>query len=105
MSQTSTHADFDRLILGPLGGLAFRLRAYLLAEGLARLAVLAGCAAGVQLLLDWMWHLPTDMRAVLLGVVVLVLAVTIWRRLLRPMTSTLDPPAMTQLVERRFVFP
>ncbi|MFQ5489763.1 MAG: hypothetical protein ACE5GE_03480 [Phycisphaerae bacterium] len=102
MNETSTSAEFNRLVLQPLGRQARRLRAYLLAEGLALLAVLGAGAATVQLLLDWLWHLPVDMRAALLALALVILGVAFWRRIVRPLTLTLDPPVMARLIEHRF---
>jgi len=102
MRRALTSGEFERRTLRPLRLLAWRLRGYLLLDGLAVAMVAAAAAAGGPLLLDWRWHLQVDMRAVLLAVVVALLGFIVWRRVLTPLGSAVGPPEMALLVERRF---
>ena len=93
---------FEQRTLAPLKRLGRRLRGYLLLDGLAMVMVVATTCAAVQLLLDRGWHLPVDMRAALLALCSLVMLWMCWTRMAKPLLRPLDPPAVANLVERRF---
>ncbi|MHC4067606.1 MAG: hypothetical protein ACYSUI_24315, partial [Planctomycetota bacterium] len=76
MQDVVTSRAFERQTLPPLRLLAWRLRGYLLLDGLGVVLVAAALGAGLQLLLDWRWHLRVDMRAALLASILLVLGFT-----------------------------
>ena len=84
-----TSLEFERRALRPLRRLARRLRGYLLLDGLAAVMVVMAAAAGAQVLLDWLWHLPVDMRAAMLGLNIASPPLT--ARMARSISSCLAP--------------
>ncbi len=93
--------QFDRQVGARLVRLGLRLRCYALAGGVAELLTFLLAAAVVQLALDYVFRLPVDMRATLLGVIVLGAGVTCWRRLWRPWRFPFGPREMACLIERK----
>ena len=93
---------FDRRVLKALRRLAWRLRGAMMITGLARVLAWVLIAAAASLGLDALWHLPRDMRAALLLVAVVGIAVAIWRRIIQPLGTRLSAMQMAELVERRF---
>lgn len=96
-----TTREFEHRTILRLRRLVLRLRGYLLLDGLAVLFVVAAGAAALQLLLDWLLRLAVDMRAALLGTVLLVIAVVGWRRVVVPQRARLGVAEAAMLVERR----
>lgn len=92
--------EFRRRVLAPLARLRWRLRAYLLLEGLATVLVVAWVAAGVQFAVDRLLRLETDMRAVMLAAAVGAVLAAVWRRLIAPQTVRLPDDELALLVER-----
>jgi hypothetical protein len=98
---TRSGASFAAVLerLADVGG---RLRRYVLLEGVARLLILAFAAASVQLTLDWLASgLQWSMRAALLVLVLMVLAVQLWLRVLAPLRVRFDAADAAKLIERR----
>ncbi len=86
-----------------LGGLARRLRGYLLMQGIARLAAFLLLAAILQFALDYgVRGMRWSMRATLLAGLVLFALVVIWRRIVSPLTLRIDSADIARLVEQRF---
>jgi len=93
----------DRGIRNRLASVITRLRAYVFVEGLAAICVFLLCGAVVQFLLDYGTHgMRWSMRAALLGVILVVACVMLWRRVLNPLRVRVDLPDVANLVERRF---
>ncbi len=93
--------QFNRQILTRLGRLGTRLRCYALATGAATLMTFLLVAGAVQMALDYTFRLPVDMRAALLGIIVLFAGVTVWRRLWKPFRFPFGPREMACLVEQQ----
>lgn len=97
-----TSLEFERRALRPLRRLARRLRGYLLLDGLAAVMVVMAAAAGAQVLLDWLWHLPVDMRAALLAAAALGIVLAACRKVAGPLAAGPDLPAVAMRVEAKF---
>ncbi len=95
-------AEFDRAAGRSLRALAGRLRLYLLVTGLGALLPLVVALAGGQLIIDWTFRLPTDMRAALSAAMFLAAALATWRWLVRPVAVSMPQDQMALIVERRF---
>ncbi len=98
----TVNREFERRVLSRLRRLGLRLRSYLLIRGLAALMVGALLAAAIQLGLDYWLRLRWDMRAAMLGVIVLGLLWAFWRRVWLPLRFRFGPREMAALVERRY---
>lgn len=98
---TEATKTFESDVPRRLKRLARRLRAYVLAGGIAQVCVFLLWAVAAQLLLDRTFRLPVDMRAVLLAIIVFGLVVILWRCVLSPWRFRLNPGEMACLVERR----
>ncbi len=92
---------FDRRVQNRLVGLGRRLRWYVLVGGLAAVAGAMLAAGAVQFTLDYTFRLPLDMRATLLGLILIVLLIVAWRRLWTPWRFPFGPREMASLVELR----
>ncbi len=92
--------QFERQTLNKLSRLRTRLRSYLLIGGVQALVVGAFVAATIQLILDYTFRLPLDMRAALLGVILVVLGYVGWTRIYRPLALSFGLREMAGLVER-----
>ncbi len=81
--------------------LAFRLRAFVVLEGVAWVLGLALALGLCQLAIDFNFHLQWSIRATLTGAIVAVVAWVVWRRVVRPLRMTVDSAAAACLVEGR----
>jgi len=97
-----TGSDFEQRAIQPLRRLLWRLRAYLLLEGLGVVLLVALGAAVLQLLLDRALHLGGEMRAALLLLAIVAVLLVSWRRVVLPQTADLSVGGAARLVERRF---
>ena len=85
-----------------LNSVRLRLRRYVLMEGLALTLLLLFSVAIVQLTLDWVARgLQWSMRASLLGVMVLLVAWQLWRRVWTPLRVRFGAAEAARLLERR----
>lgn len=86
-----------------LAALALKLRGYLVMQGVARLAAFLVLAALLQFVLDYgVRGMRWSMRASLLGVLVLLVLVIVWRRILIPLMLRMEAADIARLVERKF---
>jgi hypothetical protein len=92
---------FQEQVVGRLISVGRRLRAYAVAAGAASVMVFLLLAASGQLALDYALRLPLDMRAALLGVIVLSACYLIYARIWVPLQFSYGPREMAKLVERR----
>jgi hypothetical protein len=81
--------------------IVWRLRAGVLVEGAAGLAVLLFAGAGVQLGLDYLRRLSLSMRALLLVLLVGAACWWVWRRLVQPLRVPIGAAEVARLFERQ----
>ncbi|MCH7527596.1 MAG: hypothetical protein IID39_09175, partial [Planctomycetes bacterium] len=93
--------SFDRDVIRRLGRLGWRLRGNAVICGLAWVLTAALSVSAVQLVLDYTFRLPWDMRAAVLGVIVVALAAALWRRVWQPLRFAYGPREMACVIERR----
>lgn len=102
-STTPPPARLDATLVDRLSGLASKLRGYLLLQGLARLVAFLVLAGLIQFALDFgVRGLRWSIRAALLGLVVVLAGVVIWRRILVPLMMKIDSADVAKLIERKF---
>lgn len=100
--QMKSAKQFDKRVSQRLLQLGRRLRSYALVGGLASVSVFVLIAAAVQLALDYTFRLPKDMRAALLGLIVILLIVLLWRRVWSALRFPYGLREMACLIERHF---
>lgn len=93
---------FQREVGGRLRGVARHLRLLVGARGMAIVLASAVLLALGQLVVDRWLRLARDMRAALLGAIVVGLAVVAWRRLIQPLRIRVGQRETALLLERRF---
>jgi hypothetical protein len=86
---------------GFLAELRRRLRRVLLLDGIATLVVLLLGGLAMAVALDWIWTVPAPVRLFFLVALVAVVAVAVTRRLVRPLSRSMDDRALAGLAERR----
>jgi hypothetical protein len=96
------NAQFDREIVSRLRQLCRRVKWYVLADGLASVAMVFIGLCAIQLMLDRWLRLPVDMRAALAGAIVLTLGWLMIQRLWRPLRVNIGLNDAAQLVEQHF---
>ncbi len=92
---------FEIDVMLRLRRLSRRLRSYALISGLAVFMVIAMAASMIQLGLDYTLRLRMDMRAAMLGAVVVCLAIVAWRRIWVPLRFRFGLGDIACLIERR----
>jgi len=97
---TGTMKQFERQTLSRLNRLRTRLRSYLLIGGITTLVAVGFLAAIIQLILDYTFRLPLDMRAALLGIILVILGYIAWKSIYRPFIVPVGLRDMAGLVER-----
>jgi hypothetical protein len=95
-------AELEPAIESLLARLRRRIRAYVWADGLAAVMVLAGGAFWVSLALDWLFEPPVPLRVVLLAALGAGLAYVVYRYLIARLAVRLRNRNMALLLERRF---
>lgn len=90
----------DDRVLRRLAALRRRVRAYVLLDGLTRLAASLVLAALIQLILDRWLKLSVDQRAFVNVVITLVWLAVAYRRILVPMSARLSDAALAAAVDR-----
>ena len=98
----SPEHEFERGVLRRLEGVGRRLRWYVVVRGLAVLAAGGFLAGSLQFVLDYNLRLRVDMRAALLGAILLGLGFLAWRRIWLPFRVPFGAREMATVVERRF---
>ncbi len=94
-------AEFDARVMRPLRRLAARARLLAVAEGLSLTLALLVLLAAAQGALDWLLHLETGPRAVLLVAVAALSAYGVTVRVIRPMRHEPTAASMAAVLERR----
>lgn len=108
MSNTSTTRRLPSEIRSLLRGLRWRIRAYVWLDGLLTAFLWLGVTFWVVLALDyfpvllWASELNWEIRAVLLGLIALVLAAILYRRVISRTFVRLPDRSMAVLLERRY---
>lgn len=88
-------------VQGFLADLRRRLRRVLLLDGVATLVVVLLGGLALAVALDWVWTVPAAVRLVFLVALVGVVALAATRRLVRPLSRSMDDRALAGLAERR----
>ena len=88
-------------VQGFLGDLRRRLRRVLLLDGVATLVVLLLGGLALAVALDWVWTVPAAVRLLFLVALVAVVGVAVMRRLVRPLSRSMDDRVLAGLAERR----
>jgi len=88
-------------VLGFVRALRARLRRVLVLEGLARTVVIALGLCALAVLIDWLQDMPAWWRLIALGGLATCVAMTVHRRLHRPLSKRMDDRTVATLVERR----
>ncbi|REK09429.1 MAG: hypothetical protein DWQ37_18500 [Planctomycetota bacterium] len=101
-TQVKQSPKLEPVLEAVLGRLRRRVRAYLLADGVAAVLVLLGAAFWLSLAFDWVFEPPRPLRAVLLVVVAAALIYVTYRYLIARLAVRLRNRNMAVLLERRF---
>ncbi len=96
-----SNREFEQKVLRPLSAIGTRLRAYVVANGIATVLGFVALAIAVQLLLDYTFRLPRDMRAVLLGILVIAVVLVFHKRLWLPWRFKYGPLELAKLIEHK----
>ncbi len=88
-------------VQGFLAELRRRLRRVLLLDGIATLLVVLLGGLVVAVALDWIWTVPGAVRLLFLVALVAGIALAVTRRLVRPLSRSMDDRALAGLAERR----
>ncbi len=97
----STRQRFERSTLRRLRALKRRLRWYLVLDGAAVVSAALLASVLVTLGADWTLRLGWDMRLTQLATLLIVIAVVVWRVIVRPLRVPICNEHMALLVERR----
>lgn len=85
-----------------LDALRTRIRRYVLAESVARFLVVAVVLVWLSFAIDWFFEPPRAVRALLLAISGVALAVSFWRLIVDAWLLPLAPRSLALLLERRF---
>ena len=88
-------------VQGFLADLRRRLRRVLLLDGVATLVVVLLGGLALAVALDWIWTVPAAVRLMFLVALVAAVALAATRRLVRPLSRSMDDRALAGLAERR----
>lgn len=88
-------------VQGFLAELRRRLRRVLLLDGVATLLVVLLGGLALAVALDWIWSVPAAVRLVFLVALVVVVVIAATRRLVRPLSRSMDDRVLAGLAERR----
>ncbi len=78
-----------------------KIVAWFLADGLSRVLLCAVLVIGLDLLIDWMFHLDRPQRVVMLVLAIVAVAVVFYRRVVRPLSCRLSDNALCLQIEDR----
>lgn len=102
MSATALPFEAPRPVARKVSRLRLLVRAYVLLEGLAAAAAVAGAAFWLGLGIDWLFEPASALRVVMWALVAAALAVVAWRYLGRRLFASLRSDSLALLVERRY---
>ncbi len=101
MEQRSSR-EFEQRVIRPLRHQARRLRLHRFIRGCTVVAWVVFVCLSLQLLLDWSLRLRWDMRAALLGVIVVGVVAAVWRYVIAPQRVRFGVADMAAIAEKRF---
>ncbi|HWA98718.1 MAG TPA: hypothetical protein VG713_09510 [Pirellulales bacterium] len=104
MAIAATEARLDHTLAALLGRLRWRIRAYIVAQGISLTVITAILAFALLVVIDWVFEPTRDVRLVLLVLAVAATAYSAWRWLLDRLRVALPDRSMAVLLERWFPF-
>ncbi|HYO25635.1 MAG TPA: hypothetical protein VEQ85_11890, partial [Lacipirellulaceae bacterium] len=102
MSTTALPFQPPRSIARKVARLRLAVRLYVLAEGLAALAIVVGAAFWAGLAIDWMFEPSPAVRVLMWAAALAIAAIVAWRYLLRRSFAPLRSDSLALLVERKY---
>lgn len=102
MLHETTTQRFRTAVLARLRSLGWRLRLYVLLDGLAMVSVAVLVSVVITLVIDRSLRLEWDMRFAQLASLLLALAIVIWWVVVRPLRVPVRVEHLAVLIERRF---
>jgi hypothetical protein len=102
MSTAALPFEPPRLIRRKVSRLRLAVRAYVLVEGLAALAIVVGAAFWLALGVDWVFEPSPAARLVMWIAVATIAAIVAWRFIMRRLFAALRNDSLALLVERKF---
>ena len=103
MEQTFTPEDVKRHVErldSRLSGVRRKVSTWFVVDGITRIFVWAAILIGVDMLLDWFFHMDRPQRVIMLGLMVAVLVIVGMRRILKPLSTRLTNRAICHEVEK-----
>ncbi|WP_166824240.1 hypothetical protein [Thalassoroseus pseudoceratinae] len=95
----ANQSTFPAELLDQFHALDRRIRRADVLRGLGGLLLLVGALAGIALLADWLWGLPTPMRLGALGLSAGFIVIVGWRSVVRPAFQRRSLPELAAVVE------